>query len=170
MEKTLKVLNELEKEGIIETYAIGGAIAAIFYMEPVVTYDLDVFVRFPAAKAGLVTLSPIYEYLRSKGYKVQQEHIMIQGVPVQFIPVYNALVEEAVREATGKRYKKTKTRVLRAEHLLAIMLQTYRPKDKARMTRFLEEAKVDRNDLTEILKRHGLEKKWHDFTRRFHGE
>jgi len=45
MERTLKVLNELERSGIIETYAIGGGIAAIFYIEPVLTYHLDVFVR-----------------------------------------------------------------------------------------------------------------------------
>jgi hypothetical protein len=34
MEATLRVLNELEAEGVISRYAIGGAVGAIFYMEP----------------------------------------------------------------------------------------------------------------------------------------
>jgi len=35
MEKTLAVINQLEKEGIIGCYAIGGAVAATRYVEPV---------------------------------------------------------------------------------------------------------------------------------------
>ena len=139
MEKTLKVLNELERKRVIEKYAIGGGIATLFYMEPVLTYDLDVFVFLSQTQSGLIIVSPIYEYLRRKGYKTHREHIVIEGVPVQFIPAYNELVEEAVKEAREIRYKKTKTRVLRVEHLLAIMLQTNRSKDKTRMAQLLEE-------------------------------
>jgi len=35
MEKTLAVINQLEKEGIIGRYAIGGAVAATRYVEPI---------------------------------------------------------------------------------------------------------------------------------------
>ncbi len=42
MEATLRVLNELERNGVISRYAIGGAVGAIFYMEPFLTYDLDI--------------------------------------------------------------------------------------------------------------------------------
>ena len=38
MEKTLKILNELEKARLVSKYAIGGAIAVLFYTEPVLTY------------------------------------------------------------------------------------------------------------------------------------
>jgi hypothetical protein len=31
------------KDGVIEQYAIGRAVAAIFYIEPINTNDLDVF-------------------------------------------------------------------------------------------------------------------------------
>lgn len=170
MEKTLKVLNELQRKGIVEKYAIGGGIAIIFYMEPVLTFDLDVFVFLPKTQGEIITVSPIYEFLRKKGYKTHQEHISIEGVPVQFIRAYNDLVEEAVKEARETKYKRTKTRVLRAEHLLAIMLQTNRPKDKARMTQLLEEAEIDMDYLAEILGRHGLRKKWDQFKRRFYAE
>jgi hypothetical protein len=44
MRRTLEVLNELEKESVFSRYAIDGAMAATFYTEPVLTFDLDVFV------------------------------------------------------------------------------------------------------------------------------
>jgi hypothetical protein len=34
VEATLNVLNELEREGVFQRYAIGGAVGAIFCMEP----------------------------------------------------------------------------------------------------------------------------------------
>lgn len=47
MEKTFKVLNRLVEEGIIGRYAVGGALGAMFYAEPVSTFDLDIFVVLP---------------------------------------------------------------------------------------------------------------------------
>ena len=37
MKRTLQVLNELEHGGVIERYAIGGAMGATFYVEPLLT-------------------------------------------------------------------------------------------------------------------------------------
>jgi hypothetical protein len=56
MKETLRVLNELEQSGVIGRYAIGGAVGAIFYMEPFLTYDLHVFVALPATGRALLTL------------------------------------------------------------------------------------------------------------------
>ena len=163
MEKTLKVLNELEQKGLIERYAIGGGIGALFYAEPVLTFDLDVFIFLPAMKGPLVMLSPIYDYLRSKGYREHQEHVIIEGIPVQFIPAYNPLVEEALEEAEEVKYKQVKTKVISAEHLLAIMLKTGRAKDRERMALFLEEVKIDKNRFAQIIKRHNLTAAWNRF-------
>ena len=44
MRQTLRVLNELESAGVLSRYVIGGAMAATFYVEPLLTFDLDVFV------------------------------------------------------------------------------------------------------------------------------
>jgi mRNA-degrading endonuclease YafQ of YafQ-DinJ toxin-antitoxin module len=57
--------------------------------------------------------------------------------------------------------------VLRPEYLAAIMLQTNRPKDRTRLTAFVEEAKMDKANLERILKDHGLTRKWQEFGRRF---
>lgn len=169
MERTLRALKELERAGVIETYAIGGGIAGLFYMEPLLTYDLDVFVFLPKASGSIIDLSALYAALRKRGYSTHREHVVMEGVPVQFIPAYNALVEEAVRESSRRWYRKVMTRVIRVEYLLAIMLQTDRPKDRARMTQLLEEAKVDKNRLAKILERHGLLQKWEAYRRRFRG-
>ena len=61
MEKTLQVLNDLERAGVVSRYAIGGAMGATFYVEPVLTFDLDVFVVLPQTAGGLLTLTPLYE-------------------------------------------------------------------------------------------------------------
>jgi hypothetical protein len=168
MEKTLKIINQMRRKKVIADYAIGGAVAAIFYIEPLLTYDLDVFIFLPQSPTGLITLSPIYEFAKSKGYQTSHEHIIIEGVPVQFIPAYNSLVEEAITEAKEIKYKKIKTKVLKIEHLLAIMLQTDRPKDRARITQLMDETKINMKNFLAILKRHNLMNKWHDFQRRFY--
>ncbi len=163
MEKTIKVLNDLEKRKLIAKYAIGGAVAVLFHAEPVLTYDLDIYCFLPEPAGRLVTLSPIYECLRQQGYREDKEHVLIEGVPVQFIPAYNDLVVEAVAKAVAVKFKQTPTRVTRSEHLLAIMLQTDRPKDRTRITHLRAEAKIDARRLNGILKRHGLGAKWRKF-------
>jgi hypothetical protein len=167
VEKALKILNDLETKGLIKRYAIGGGIAVLYYAEPVLTYDLDVFCLIPPETGELITLSPIYEHLQEKGYRMDGEHVLIEGIPVQFIPAYNKLVEEAINEAVKVDYKRVKTKIVRAEHLLAIMLQTYRPKDRERMLLFVDEARLDMVYLEDILVRHGLQKKWRQFRRRY---
>jgi hypothetical protein len=112
-----------------KAYAIGGGIAATYYIEPVLTYDLDIF--FLPVREGLDELAPIYEFARGGGYPEQAEALMIEGFPVQFIPAYNELVREAVTKATTLRYQSVEAHVVRAEYLVAIALQTGRAKDKA---------------------------------------
>jgi len=159
MEKTLQALNALEHDGILEKYAIGGAMGATFYIEPVLTFDLDVFAVLPQ-KGALLTLEPLYAALRLRGYQAEGECVIIEGVPVQFLPAYNVLLEEALAEAQEIRYENTPARVVRAEHLMAICLQTGRAKDRDRVRLFREEATLDMEYLSGILKRHNLEDAW----------
>jgi hypothetical protein len=167
MEQTLTIINRMKEDGVIEDYAIGGAIAAIFYIEPFATEDLDIFIVIQAEGLALDILSPIYRYLERYGYQAQNEMIHIEGWPVQFLPVFNPLNEEAVEQANEIEYNQTPVRVMRAEHLVAIMLDTGRPKDYARMTRFLEADIVDMESLMDILSRHGLDEKWRENKARF---
>jgi hypothetical protein len=157
--RTLRVINSLESEGKIGRYAIGGAVGLLFYTEPAVTYDLDIFCYLPY-EGSLLNLGPIYQYLAEKGYEAKEEHIEIEGIPVQFLPPTTHLVEEALQNSVGKSLEGVSTRVFQYEHLLAIMAQTGRPKDKARIALALESAQPDNAKLEDILQRHNLLDKW----------
>jgi hypothetical protein len=160
MKRTLEVLNAIIQEGIIERYAIGGAMAAVFYSEPLLTFDLDIFVELSREGEPLQPLSPLYEVLRGKGYAEEAESIMIEGVPVQFLPAYNALVQEALREARQTTYEDIPTWVLRVEHLIAICIQTGRDKDRERVRLLRDVPGIDLSYLADLLDRHKLERNW----------
>src|SRR6188768_3573500 len=101
MKQTLAVIEQLHTEGTIGPYAIGGAVGAAFYLEPVATLDVDVFVLFEPAPL-ILTLTPIYEACAKLGYRAEGEAIVIEGWPVQFLAAEPALLAEAVREAVTR--------------------------------------------------------------------
>jgi hypothetical protein len=161
LDQAFKVINQMMADGVIESYALGGATGAFFYIEPDTTYDVDVFCVISGMEANaLVMLEPIYDYLRAKGYKPDAEMVIIEGIPVQFLPVFNSLNEEAVQNAAELDYLGVPVRVMSPEHLMAIMLQTGRPKDYVRVARFLETDTFDRDTLRQMLERHDLAKAW----------
>lgn len=169
MEKALIVINDLKENGLIKDYAVGGGIAVVFYIEPILTYDLDIFFIPAGENDGLLVLSSLYDYLKKQGYTPEKEHILIEGIPVQFLPVYNDLIEEAVKKAEYTSYKDTKIKVVKAEYLIAIMLQTYRPKDRERVIKFLDEADFDTGQLEKILLKFNLKDRF-EKVKRFYSE
>jgi len=167
MKRTIEIINELKKEKLIKDYVIGGGIATIFYTEPILTYDLDVFI-IPAEKKekkNLIVLSPVFDYLEDKGYKWKGEHIIIEGVPVQFIPA-DKLEEEAVRNAKEIEYEGIKTKVMKPEYLLSLLLRAGRRKDIEKIERLLEQTKIDMKKLKDILHKYGLSEKFKRVLRR----
>ncbi len=156
MEKTLKILNVLEREGTISRYAIGGTMAVAYYAEPIMTDELDIFVALPQTASGLPTLAPIYIALKAKGYREKGLRIVVEGVPVQFIPTNDLLSEEALSKAHKIDYLSTPTRVLGSEYLAAIAVQAGQERDKDTVRRLLHESRMDSNMLKEILVRHDL--------------
>ncbi len=164
MKKTLEILNKLKEKGLVDDYAIGGGIATIFYTEPVFTYDLDVFVLIkPEISGKIISLAPIYDYLKSKGCSWKGEHVVIEGMPVQFIPVGGDVEEDAVKNAKYTIYSGIKTKVLPAEYLIAMALKVGRRKDFDKIGRLFEQAKIDENTLEKILEKYRLMdrfKKW----------
>lgn len=168
MEKTLQVIEAMARQGIIKAYAIGGGIAATYYIEPVLTYDLDIF--FIPAKEGLDVLEPIYDFAKERGFSTQAESILIEGFPVQFIPAYNNLVREAVEKSATLKYREVEAKVVTAEYLAAIALQTGRAKDRERVIRLLDEAVIDRAVLGSILESFDLVDRFKKLERQFHEE
>ena len=172
MAETIAVLNKLVEEGVIDTYALAGAVAAYLYIEPANTEDLDVLITLEKiGVSGVLTLEPIFAALRSMGYTdFSHEGIVIGGWPVQFLPVTSELDAEALRTAkltdVATHGHVFKTRVLLPEYLVAKALEVGRPKDYARIISFVEDKAVDMNRLQDILQRSGLEQKWQKFCRR----
>ena len=176
MKQTLDVINAMEAEGVIGRYAIAGAVAAYNYIEPTVTEDVDVLISLDlpssAVRSGLVTLAPILSYLKSRGYgEYRKEGLLIEGWPVQFLPVADDLDAEALSQAQDLEITvnasdgPVKTRVLRPEHLVAISLRVGRPKDAIRIIQFLDAGAVDLERLRQILASHHLTDAWRSFCR-----
>ena len=86
MEATLAVLNDLVTRSLIETYAIGGAVGAIFWVEPFDTIDLDVFVLLPSGVPPLDPLRDVLSYLKQRGAEYDGEFLVVEGVPIQLLP------------------------------------------------------------------------------------
>jgi hypothetical protein len=112
----------------------------------------------------------IYSYLKARGYEEhRREGVVIEGWPVQFLPVAGTLDADALAQATemdiqfGEMQGSVRTRILRPEHLVATALRVGRPKDLIRITQFLEERAVDLKVLCELLGRHGLREMWRAF-------
>ena len=156
MKKTLQKINELLHLGIIEKYAIAGGMAQFYYIEPSVTYDIDLLVNITGEENTLNPLIKIYEWAESYGYSPFQEHILIEGIPVQFLLTYNDLVKEALDNSVEIVLFDEKTFILRPEYLMAILLQTGRLSDRERFTKFLADADYDNNSFLEIIERFNL--------------
>lgn len=156
MKKTLRKISELSEEGIIEKYAIAGGMAHFYYIEPSVTYDLDLIVQVPENKNILNPLEIIYTWAKQNNLQFDGEHIIIEGVPVQFLLAYNDLVSEALINAVEIKLFDEKTYILKAEYLMAIMLQTGRMVDKERFVRFISDAEYDKLLLQSLLAQHKL--------------
>src|SRR5712691_9993042 len=123
LQKTIEVVTKLADQGTIKQYAIAGAVAALNYIQPTLTEDLDILVStadFEEHKSGLILLTPIETALAKMGYTERSDvGIWVEGWPVQFLPVASALDEEALVQAADVELQRAdgplKARVLKAE-------------------------------------------------------
>ena len=169
---TIEVVTRLSEQGVLQSYAIAGAVAALNYIQPMLTEDLDILVSigdFETRTSGLILLTPIEQALAKMGYAEHlNEGIMIDGWPVQFLPASSPLDEEGLREAVEVDIDSTgeaplKARCLRAEHVVATAVSLGRLKDFARIEAFLDVGSVDLRRLKSVLERHHLMSAWRGF-------
>jgi hypothetical protein len=151
-----QILNDIKDDGVVEDYAVGGAMAVLFYAEPTRTYDVDVFVLLPESGQQVVLLTPVYSWLEERGFKSKAEHVLVHGVPVQILPAYNDLVEDAVIHARLLDYEGVPVRVSSPEHLIALAFQAGGRRRRERAFQLLETCEVDRGLLATLLERHEI--------------
>jgi hypothetical protein len=141
LRNTIEVVTRLAKIGAIERYAIAGAVAALNYIQPTLTEDLDILVsitHFEKRQSGLILLTPIEKALAEMGYTERTDvGYMVGSWPVQFLPVASELDEEALERAIELDVDLTgdpplKAQCLRAEHVVAIAVKVGRLKIGAR--------------------------------------
>ena len=168
IQEVIRTINQMQADGIIDSYAIGGAVGATFHLEPVSTLDVDIFVSFRTEPGSLlVSPRPIYDYLTARGCAVDGEYLIIAGWPVQFLPPTGPLAEEALAKAVVHDVAGVPARVFTAEYLAAIALQAGRAKDKARLLQFIESGTLNAATFEDILTRHALTERWAQFQRQF---
>ncbi|MHB8655838.1 MAG: hypothetical protein ACYDA9_18395 [Terriglobia bacterium] len=160
------MLNAMRDAGVITDYAMFGAIAQMRYTEPVATLDADVLVAVPSPHK-LDLLKPIYEFCAARGYHPEGEAVQVGAWPVQFVPVFNPLSEEALEQAETADFDGVPVRVVRADHLAVIALSVGRAKDYTRILGLLESGSVTREQLAQLATRHGLADAWTRFVARF---
>ena len=166
MKELAQLLIEMRAAGVIENYALFGAVAQIRYTEPVTTLDADVLVAVPPSK-GLDQLSEIYAFCAQRGWKAEGEAIRVGSWPTQFIPAFSPLTREAMEQAETADFDGIALRVVRADHLAVIALSVGRAKDFARILSLLESGSVDREAIAKLAAHHGLVEAWQKFTKKF---
>jgi hypothetical protein len=170
IKEAISVINQMQADGIIERYAIGGAIGATFYLEPVSTVDLDIFIAVePPPGRFIVSLQAVFDYLKSKNFVPEGEYILIAGWPVQFLTPDSPLVAEALIEAVRSDVDGEPAWVFGPEYLAAIALKTGRAKDKNRLLEFIEQKALDMERFLKIVQKHHLANEWKRFEQQFMG-
>lgn len=150
----LRAANELVSAGLIKDYALGGALAAIYYTEPFATYDADI-IFISSDKTLSAGIPAIYSHLQSKGWHVEREHLIIKDFPVRFLAA-SGLTEEAVRKAKRIEYDGVPAKVFSPEYIIAIAASVGRVEDLARIEQLMTQSNVDRALLDDILRQHNL--------------
>ena len=155
----LDVLNQMKAGGVVRDYAVAGAMALVFWAEPIPTYDLDVLVWLPEAPGPIISLAHVYAWASERGHAAEAEHIVVAGVPVQLLPAHDPLADEAIATAMTLDYAGVPVRVVRPEYLIALYLEpsarTRRRQERAAL--LAESPAVERDRLTDLLARYNLE-------------
>lgn len=168
IEEVVIALNRLESDGLIASYAIGGAVAAQAYIAPMSTEDVDVFVVFSGDSANsLSPLQPIYANLIPRGAKISGPYLEIGGWPVQFLPAGAPLYTAAISDARSLPFGDVSARVMGPEYLAAIALQTGRGKDHLRLLEFINTGVLDESVFRNLVAHYGLSQKWSIFQAKF---
>jgi hypothetical protein len=161
--RAIKVVNQLRDEGVISKYAVGGAVGALFYIEPTQTQDIDVFIHLESDSGNsLVSLTPITERLKALGYTAwEEDKLIVEDWPIQFIPASKPIEIEAIRNAVEKPLTDgVIISVPPPEYLMLIAIDLCRPKDFIRLHQFYSEKVYDPEKLTSLLARHALTDQW----------
>jgi hypothetical protein len=131
------------------------------------TLDVDVFVQLNSSDSLIADPTPIFAFFAERGHEMDGEYVVVDGWPVQFLGPPGALGEDALESAVTVESDGLPVRVLSAEYLAALALQSGRPKDKVRVLSLLDSAGFNRNHFEGLVAKHGLEAPWRELRTEF---
>lgn len=171
-EKVVEVLRDMHRQRIIGSYAIGGAVAASLYYEPISTVDLDIFFVFEPPQKGLIlSMEPIYNYVRGHGYEFDKDFIYIDRWPVQFIESsHDPLWIDGLENARSFKVGNAEVKVIPPEHLVIMWAQAGRKKDFAKIDSFEEAGLMDATILRNLLEQFNRLEQWRSIQGRLSNE
>src|SRR5258708_10071784 len=146
MKELAQLLNQMLAAGVIENYALFGAVAQMRYTEPVATIDADLLIAVPSQK-GSDILSGVYEFCSKKGFQPEGEAIKVGAWPVQFIPAFSPLTQEAMERAETADFDSVPLRVVSADYLALTALTVGRSKDLAPFLALIKPGRWTRNEI-----------------------
>lgn len=167
IKEVIHELNRIQSEGLVVDYAVGGAVAALAYIEASSTEDVDVFVILRPGASDLAPLGEIWANLQAHGAVPEGERLVIGEWPVQFLPPGSPLDEDAIRNAQPWDFGGVSGRIMRPEYVAAIALALGRAKDKVRVEEFVRRGRLDMAEFTKVLTKHGLLQQWNIFTHKY---
>ncbi len=144
--KALKVFDDLKKKGVIRDYAVGGAVAMTYYVEPRATRDVDIFLLADYEEHKLT-----WDILDKLGYKYK-EGIVIEDIPVDIVPSFqHPFYSEAIRKSKKVRMDNILVKIFTPEYLIATKLLVFRGKDRIDIFDLFRYVKVNLPKLETIL-------------------
>jgi hypothetical protein len=131
---------------------------------------LDADILIAIDNEDIAVLSPVYRFCEKQGYYPEGEAIRVGAWPVQFIPAFDTLSEEAMVNAEVADMDGLNVRVVRADYLAVMALSVGRAKDRMRILALLEAEAVTADDIDKLARKYGLSGKWNSFKERFLNE
>lgn len=126
VEAVVRVLNQLKLRRKLKDYAIFGAVASTYYIEPIYTEDIDIIVY---ANTDLEYIS-IWRELAKFAQKKLDFGFIISDTKVQIQPIsIHPLYESALKNAKVVRIGNIRTKLVDREHLILLALRAFRQKD-----------------------------------------
>ncbi len=112
----LRVVHSLEVEDVVESYALGGTVAGLFYGEATCCFRLSICI------SGGRPFQVFKRWLCRHHLQLREAMVVVHGIPVLFAGQRELLQFEAARSAHTLSYDAASVRVMCAEHLAAFYL------------------------------------------------
>jgi hypothetical protein len=162
------ILNKLRTDGAIGEYAVAGSERAWGGFIDTLPGAIDILMSRPSnpIQENPVPASVAWFAERVAESKSSRTNFDIAGTTVQFWPVTTALCAEAMERAIKHEIELkgfdalVRTRIVRQEHFVALMLEGIIPGGDFIIAQILEDEEVDLLPLKEVIGRHALTEKW----------